>query len=432
MAWKPILEGALADQCLQAVRDIGDRLFDDGRDLFRQASPERIPSLSGGKAGQALFYERLGEFLGDDSATDRGLALLDEAIELMASSSLSAGLFGGFTGVGWAYEHLLAGSDGGDERSEPEESSEIDDVLFDYVEPSPWGGSFDLVRGLAGYGVYALEALPRRGAIALLERLVLRLEELAVHDESGLAWFTAPPLVPLHRREEYPDGYFDTGVAHGIPGLLTMLTGSGLHGIAEERCRTLVDGAVRWLLEHRLTDSRHREFPPFVAPQARKDRGRAAWCYGAPGVAAALGAVALAFDRRELLDEAVEIAYRTWTRPAETSQTRDAGLCHGAAGLGHIYNRLFQASGDERMLEIARSWFERALGLRVPGLRVAGFASLEPRPDGSGRVDWVEDGSLMSGAAGVGLAMLAALDDREPTWDRALALSVLDPAHGAA
>jgi lantibiotic biosynthesis protein len=433
--WKPILEGELRDRCRQAVMEIGDRLLEDASELLREASPTLPPNLSGGKAGHALFYFELGEFLDEPEMTAAGVALLDEAAELVASSPLSVGLFGGFTGVAWAREHLAAGrfaettrdAEPADASEDGDEGADVDHILFDYIEPSPWRGAFDLVRGLTGYGIYALESLPRPSARELLERVVLRLDEISVADETGVAWYTPFPLVPLHRREQFPDGYYDLGVAHGTPGVLTLLASARLHGVAEERIGVLLEGAVDWLLAHRSSEPTHREFPPFLAPQALLDRGRAAWCYGAPGVAAALAAVAQALDRPDLLGEAVEIAHRSWTRPRETSQVRDAGLCHGAAGLGHIYNRLYQASGDERMAEASRSWFARSLELRVPGLRVAGFAALEPRPDGSGEVFWQEDGGLMSGAAGVGLAMLAALGDREPSWDRALGLSLLRP-----
>ena len=46
---------------------------------------------------------------------------------------------------------------------------------------------------------------------------------------------------------------------------------------------------------------------------------------------------------------------------------RDAGLCHGAAGLAHLYNRMFQASRDERFAAAARCWFQRTLELRQSG-----------------------------------------------------------------
>ena len=50
----------------------------------------------------------------------------------------------------------------------------------------------------------------------------------------------------------------------------------------------------------------------------------------------------------------------------------DSGLCHGAAGVGHLFNRLYQASGDPALAEAARFWFDRALAQYQPGEGIGG------------------------------------------------------------
>jgi hypothetical protein len=103
---------------------------------------------------------------------------------------------------------------------------------------------------------------------------------------------------------------------------------------------------------------------------------------------------------------------------------RDAGLCHGAAGLGHLFNRLYQATGHPELLVVARSWLERALAMRSLDRGVGGFVAWGP--DAQGELDWRNDPSLLNGAAGVALALLAATTPIEPAWDRFLLLS---PTH---
>jgi hypothetical protein len=87
------------------------------------------------------------------------------------------------------------------------------------------------------------------------------------------------------------------------------------------------------------------------------------------------------------------------------------GLCHGAAGIGHLYNRMYQATGDGRLAAHARTWLRNAMVMhREQG---ASPPALDP--------------SLLSGSAGVGLALLAGATSTVPSWDRALGaeLSVL-------
>jgi len=71
-----------------------------------------------------------------------------------------------------------------------------------------------------------------------------------------------------------------------------------------------------------------------------------------------------------------------------------AGFCHGAIGLAHIFNRLYQANGEPVFREAARRWFGHVL-----------------------------DESQLEGAAGIGLALLAAMTPLEPRWDRLFLLS---------
>ena len=72
--------------------------------------------------------------------------------------------------------------------------------------------------------------------------------------------------------------------------------------------------------------------------------------------------------------EAVLVAIATGERSTEESGVVDAGLCHGAGGVGHLYHRLYRTTGDARLKAIARRSLADALEPRRPGTGVAGFA----------------------------------------------------------
>ncbi len=145
-----------------------------------------------------------------------------------------------------------------------------------------------------------------------------------------------------------------------------------------------------------------------------------AWCYGDPGVAAAFAAAGESLDDRALRAFALDVAHAAARRPVESSGVVDAGLCHGAAGVAHVFHRLWRASGDPVCRDAALAWFERALERVADRPNVAGFATFgfERRREG----EYVEDPGLLTGAAGTGLALVAAVSRRAPEWDRFLLL----------
>ncbi|MES1210968.1 MAG: lanthionine synthetase LanC family protein, partial [Acidobacteriota bacterium] len=148
---------------------------------------------------------------------------------------------------------------------------------------------------------------------------------------------------------------------------------------------------------------------------------RLAWCYGDPGIAAALLVAARAAGEPAWEDKALEVARGAARRPPEQSFVRDAGVCHGAAGLAHLFNRFWQASGEEIFRDAALHWIERTLEFRVPGEGIAGFSAWHAMSGPNGQ--WAAEPGLLEGATGIALVLLAAISTVEPEWDRILLVS---------
>ena len=81
---------------------------------------------------------------------------------------------------------------------------------------------------------------------------------------------------------------------------------------------------------------------------------RLAWCYGDLGVAAALLGAGLHAVRAGLARRGP--GARARVRGALRRRgDRHAGLCHGAAGIAHLLNRMAQATGDAALEDAARA-----------------------------------------------------------------------------
>src|SRR4051794_27460360 len=273
--WVPLPTGPAAAQAREAVAAIVSSL-----EGLRDPAT-RHPSLADGGPGIALLYRYL--VLADDDAspTTPSEEIVRETLAAVDSHRLGSALYGGITGPAWTAAHLL------EKESADRVDGPLDEALTGGLDQRGWDGPFDLIGGLVGLGVYALERLPAPRARQLLEEVIDRLDELAERTEAGVAWrtthFPSPPDA-----ERYPHGRNDLGMAHGAAGVVGLLAAAQKAGIARERTGALLEGAVTWLLGQRLPPGQGSLFPYWAAPGEPSRPARTAWCYGDPGIAVAL------------------------------------------------------------------------------------------------------------------------------------------------
>jgi lantibiotic modifying enzyme len=410
--WRPILPPETVERALQVAGDIAADL----QSRIAASSLGVSPSLAGGESGLALFFAYLDQARPGEGFDDLAMELLERTIQATAENPLMPSLYSGFSGVAWTLEHLAGRLYEDDEESE-DAGEEVTAAMVEHVGLTPWQGHYDLISGLVGFGVFALERLPRPGGEECLRRVVARLGELAQRGPHGATWLTGPELMPEKDIEIYPVGSYNLGVAHGVPGVIALLGPAQKAGV---ECRPLLDGAVEWLLAQKLPPGSGSIFGYSVSPGVAPAPSRVAWCYGDLGIAAALLVAARAVGEGRWEAEALEIARQTAERSLKDSSVVDAGICHGAAGVAHLFNRLHQATGDPLLGEAARRWIDETLALRR-GEGIGGFQSWAPNEERE--LGWRNEPGFLTGAAGVGLALLAASTAVEPEWDRVLQVS---------
>src|SRR5207247_9179109 len=127
----------------------------------------------------------------------------------------SEGLYGGAAGVGWIAAHVAEGVE--------ELLDVIDRLMLRVLEVESWKRDYDLISGLAGFGVYFLERGDVPAAREGLATVVAHPDRTARRTGDLATWHTAPELLPPHQREIYPTGYDNCGLAHGVPGVVRLL-----------------------------------------------------------------------------------------------------------------------------------------------------------------------------------------------------------------
>lgn len=398
--WTPLCHGTLAQELQSATLAIA-------RDL--QHFEFSDPSLTGA-AGAAVLFNYVAGAFPDGGFEDTARRMVERATTLVEGTPVGASLFGGLSGFGWCMEHI-------DAFEEEGTLDVVDEAMLSTLNRSPWPGDYDVVNGLVGIGVYLLERDDRPAARLALRYLIDRLDELARRGDDEISWWTAPHFMgPIGRN--YPEGTYNLGLAHGVPGVVAFLARACSTEFGE-RARALLTGAVTWLLNRRLP----REVGGAYGCNDGDVRpARSAWCYGDPGVAIALLIAARAVGNESWQQTALEIARAAAARPPDVAQVIDAGLCHGSAGLGHIFNRFYQATGDQAFADAALFWFRRTVEFRQPASGMGGFLSFGL--GANGKMEWNADPGFLTGAMGIALSMIAATSGREPAWDRVLLCSL--------
>jgi hypothetical protein len=386
-SWRPILEGEDAERALAAVDDIVAAL----------AAPTEGTRSCAHEV--ALLHAYWADARGDERGWERVEQFLDQAARRIAEEHLRPGLIGGFCGVAWVFDHLAGGG-----AAEDEAASDVDATLETLVGREDWLAEYDLVSGLVGFAVYGLARVRSPRARALVAAVVEHLDALAERDGGGARWLTQAAHVPVWARSEFPAGRYDLGMAHGAAGVIAMLARAAAADVERPRSESLLFDAVSWLLAQEAEGGRSR-FASFVAPGRAPTPARAAWCYGDPATAVALLSAANVAKCSTWRMAARRIATAAAERRGADAGVVDAGLCHGAAGLAQLFNRLHQADGDAVTRDAALHWISTCLAMR---------------PN-----EWVDDASLLGGAAGIGLALLAAATDREPRWDELMLMGVV-------
>jgi hypothetical protein len=287
-------------------------------------------------------------------------------------------------------------------------------------------GEFDVISGLAGIGAYLLLRREDSSAVTALQAALLSLVALANDTDSRPRWWTPAHLLGDEETAAlYPHGNLNCGLAHGIPGPLALMALAVSSGIAVPSIEEAVDRLAEWLLGHRVDDEWGVNWPYAISLNNKgwRDRSaavdgpsRAAWCYGAPGVARALWLAGVARDRPEWRNLAVEAMQAVYRRPFAARHIDSPTFCHGVAGLLQVTLRFAHDTKLSVFTEAAANLTEWILAAFEPD-SLLGYRNWEP---GGTRVD---QPGLLDGAPGVLLALLAASTDVEPSWDRAFLLS---------
>lgn len=288
---------------------------------------------------------------------------------------------------------------------------------------------YDVVAGWAGIGRYLLlnREVPgfRELLCEVLDYLVLLSEEKEINGTTVPGWYIPTEHQFLEMdRVLYPQGNFNCGLAHGIPGPLAMMAAAAQAGIFVKGQVEVMERIVSWLLACRHYDEHGAFWPGRIgwedwqrgSVEMANDRG--AWCYGTPGVGRALFMAGQALGREDWKQMAMQ-AFRAVFARQEQLNIDAPMFCHGVVGLLQVTQRMYRDSGDPELLRHRDQLARRIVALYDPETPF-GYYDLVKQDEGVIRA---HKPGVLEGAAGAALVLSGLLDDGESEWDAIFLLS---------
>lgn len=385
--------------------------------ILKHYNTENDLSLMGGGAGVALFLNYYAKYSKKEDYAEESFNIISDIFDKISLGNTYHTFAGGLAGIGWLVE--LFEQNSFLESDTDEIIGELDDYLFEYLQKELKNKHYDYLHGAAGIALYFLKRKKSEKKENYLTEFVNHLDKMSIKEENGIKWISDMMIDENSSKKVY-----NISMSHGIASLISILSKLYIQNINKEKTEKLLNGAINYISSQQfdIKDSL-AYFPNSISLDGDKGtQSRLAWCYGDLGISVALWNASQAFNDKKLENKSLEILlHSSKRRNLQENSVVDAGLCHGTAGIAHIFNRMYINTGISEFKETSEYWFNLTLKMARFDDGLAGFKVR--RTKDFQEWSWTNDYGFLEGIAGTGLALISAISDIEPKWDEALLLS---------
>lgn len=343
-------------------------------------------------------------------------------------------LYGGLAGVG-----LAAACLSGDFKDYTKLLAVINQTLSGWIGQMKSTVSFqqgthsmvyDVIAGMTGVlsylSLFPADTVCREGMDHGLDMLIAMTKDIQVRGVTVPGWYiSSENQFTQAESAYYPQGNFNTGMAHGVAGPLTLLSEMAIRGTVRpgqwEAIRKLTDFLVNYKIRYqgRTIWNGQIDFEELKAgkPAEKKVFHRDAWCYGTPGICYALICSAMACQDKALLTFGID---NLRLAVANMEGIASPTICHGVSGVYLILDaveQLLNASYFEREKKQLKS---RILDFYNENTRY-GFLDYEYDASG-GQVLAYDTCGFLNGAAGIALGLYSVEKSQKNIWRKAILL----------
>lgn len=345
--------------------------------MLKGSAQERSPGFYSGLCGEVAFLACLDQ---NETYSTAILDRFDRTIALASDHGVEIDLSLGYGLTGLAYTAKMLISFGYVAEQDVEWIADVEEAIAQRLQDEQIDPSIAL--GVAGWGTYLLVA-PLMN-LPLARRTVLALKRSAIRTRHGVRWNDM-------------NGHsttINTGIPHGVAGVLCYLANTYSLGIEPATSRELLQGAC-----HEL------RFALFLAEkdgsQSTLGSHSVRWCFGNLPILYAFHVANRVLKSKEI-DSAIQVL-RLRLFEHFSLVENDSNLCHGHSGVLLLLDRLSQLSKDTTYNDLANQCKVALISSFDPANTKWGYLGFT---DAGQDVATIDNYGFLNGGSGVGITML--------------------------
>ena len=373
---------------------------------------DSLVGLMGGETGIALFLFYYARMTDEQRVYDLALDKISKALDKINEGFNFHTHAGGLAGFGTAMEILI--QEDFIEADSNDLLDDLDEYLYELMLSELVNKNYDFLHGAIGLALYFHKRKSCKNREKYLLSFVEGLEKIAEKDKDGFKWLS------VINHDKNTKGY-NLSLSHGIASIISILSKLTEIDICRKKVEKLLCGSINYLLDKQLdVDVCRVNFPNWISEEDFSNSSRLAWCYGDLGIALALWQAGNNLHNNDWKQRAEKILlHSTQRRDLLKNSVYDAGICHGTAGIAHIYMRMYTNTGMVEFKDAANYWYQNTLKMAKFEDGLAGYKVFRLK-DGE---KWETDYGLIEGIAGIGLSLISSVSDIKPSWDECFLIS---------
>jgi lantibiotic modifying enzyme len=366
-------------------------------------------SLCSGKAGLTILHGYLSK-LYPEKYEGNTIKLVKELVHSLQLQTESLSLSQGVAGISFSINHIQKLCDL--KILENNILNKIDDYLYDAIEEEFRKKNWDILHGYLGIGLYFIEREPSSNRTKILNKIVEELYQCRINYLGYYLWVT-----PGYKNVSKDNINF--GTAHGIPGIISFLSIVARNGIAQTKCKEMIENCLDYFISFKDVSKLNSIYPSTIdlLDGYMRSNSRLGWCYGDLSICNAFLHASKTFGRPDWFNRGISIALNSVSRKFVDSGIVDCSFCHGIAGVIHQYQRYYKLTNNIKfrlaiieLIEISQSKFYKK-GFGIGGYN---YSIIDEK---SNKRKLVPTFGLLEGSAGIALVYLSIIYDLEPNWD---------------